>query len=700
MPDLHKSDNVYIIGKVQDEEEKKQREFKSLLNKLTPENFGKLLEKIIAVGITEPKTLLGLISQMFEKALTEPIFSSLYADLCAKLNDRFTQDEIRFVDPEGDEGKQEITFKRVLLNKCQMAFETSDAMIKSNYKLVGDHKEAMLTPLTEEDAERIAKEEAEKNGESEEISAEDLEEGEIAPTPKVKTLQELDLDRRREMNRLDEELLKSRRMMLGNIRFIGELFKKSMLTERIMHTCIQKLIKEGGEVEDAGEVDEEDVEALSKLLATVGGLIERNPKATVYMDAYFRRIEALTHAEHLSSRHRFMLQDVIELRQKGWKERRASEGPKKIDEIHRDAQRQAMEQARGEDNRRGGGGRGGGSGRDRGGGGPQAGAPPGLRRSDSRSSNTAGGRMDRDDRRGGSREDSRSNSNSRNSSKPMERPRIVQKPKSVLGGGSGGGGGGDGDFKVVEGRSNPPSRSQTPKINTKGGKDEDDSSRPETPRSELDSEFDEEEQKKEEEERRLTLEYYLDDKDLQAAMKSIAAWNGSKIALFVAQFKDFFDKKGADWGAVEDLVREISKSGHADAVLDGIAEIFNELEEVLMESPKADGFLAGILAHPLADGTIKLSDVANALESAKSDDQDKEETPLQLGLCLPLLCKLLTRVSQVEIEDSIKADANHLVEEAHLDLLKFVADFDDDKEAALAKEINRHEGLKAILDGE
>ena len=67
-----------------------------------------------------------------------------------------------------------------------------------------------------------------------------------------------------------------------------------------MHTCIQKLLKEGeagkdaaaaagGDDDDDGpsEPDEEDVEALSKLLSTVGAMID-HPKAEAYLNAYFR----------------------------------------------------------------------------------------------------------------------------------------------------------------------------------------------------------------------------------------------------------------------------------------------------------------------------------------------------------------------------------------------------------------------------
>ena len=118
--------------------------------------------------------------------------------------------------------------------------------------------------------------------------------------------------------------------MLGNIRFIGELFKKEMLTARIMHTCIMKLLNE------KKNPDEEDVEALCKLMATIGRLIDR-PDAKSHMDAYFKRIQGLSVNKSISSRHRFMCQDVLEMRSKGWRERRKQEGPKKIGDVHKDA---------------------------------------------------------------------------------------------------------------------------------------------------------------------------------------------------------------------------------------------------------------------------------------------------------------------------------------------------------------------------
>jgi translation initiation factor 4G len=64
---------------------------------------------------------------------------------------------------------------------------------------------------------------------------------------------------------------------LGNVRFIGELYKKGLLTEKIMHVCIVKLL--GGEAIP----HEEDLEALCKLLTTIGTMID-HPRSKEHMN--------------------------------------------------------------------------------------------------------------------------------------------------------------------------------------------------------------------------------------------------------------------------------------------------------------------------------------------------------------------------------------------------------------------------------
>jgi hypothetical protein len=59
------------------------------------------------------------------------------------------------------------------------------------------------------------------------------------------------------------------------------------------------------------------------------------------MDAYFMRIERLVNSDALDSRLRFLLMDVVDMRARRWETRRKAEGPKRIDEVHREARREA-----------------------------------------------------------------------------------------------------------------------------------------------------------------------------------------------------------------------------------------------------------------------------------------------------------------------------------------------------------------------
>ncbi|XP_071741492.1 eukaryotic translation initiation factor 4G-like isoform X2 [Rutidosis leptorrhynchoides] len=278
-PAMHKAERKYEVGKVTDEEQAKQRQLKGILNKLTPQNFEKLFEQVKQVNIDNSNTLSGVIGQIFDKALMEPTFVEMYANFCARLS-------MELPDFTG-ENKEKVTFKRLLLNKCQEEFERG----------VREEEEANRTE----------------------------EEGEVKQT-----------DEERE-----EKRVKARRRMLGNIRLIGELYKKKMLTERIMHECIKKLLGQGqGQHQNP---DEEDIEALCKLMSTIGEMID-HPRAKEHMDYYFDMMLKLSNNMDLSSRLRFMLKDAIDLRKNKWQQRRKVEGPKKIEEVHRDAanERQAQ----------------------------------------------------------------------------------------------------------------------------------------------------------------------------------------------------------------------------------------------------------------------------------------------------------------------------------------------------------------------
>jgi translation initiation factor 4G len=57
------------------------------LNKLTVEKFEVLSDQLLDVGIDSVEILTAIIKLVFDKALTEPKFSKMYAELCRKLSE-------------------------------------------------------------------------------------------------------------------------------------------------------------------------------------------------------------------------------------------------------------------------------------------------------------------------------------------------------------------------------------------------------------------------------------------------------------------------------------------------------------------------------------------------------------------------------------------------------------------------------------
>ena len=70
---------------------------------------------------------------------------------------------------------------------------------------------------------------------------------------------------RRARAQRDADELKARRRALGNMQFVGFLYRKALITEKIVHFCIGELL---------GDPIAEELECACKLLSTVGANLE------------------------------------------------------------------------------------------------------------------------------------------------------------------------------------------------------------------------------------------------------------------------------------------------------------------------------------------------------------------------------------------------------------------------------------------
>lgn len=295
-----------------------ERKVKGLLNKLTMENFDSISGQILtwankSEDENDGRTLRQVIKLIFEKATDEAHWSEMYARLCRKMMDTLgdkVQDE-KVVDAKGQPVTGGSLFRKYLLNRCQEDFEKGWAA-----------REASHAAAQSSAADDKAKVEA-----NEAAEAAAKESGQDKPKEEAALMS-------------DEYYIaqKAKRQGLGLVRLIGELFKLEMLTERIMHECVKRLLA------NVVTPEEEDIESLCRLLTTVGKTLD-SPKAKPHMDVYFSRMNQLRNNPVVASRMQFMLLEVVELRNRRWQERNETQGVQTLQEIRDKAARDAQKSA-------------------------------------------------------------------------------------------------------------------------------------------------------------------------------------------------------------------------------------------------------------------------------------------------------------------------------------------------------------------
>ena len=230
-----------------------QRKVKSNLNKMTPEKFDKISDQILEIAAqskneSDGRTLRQVIQLTFEKATDEAHWASMYAKFCRRMLESMSPEikDESIKDKNGNMVTGGNLFRKYLLNRCQEEFERG-WKINLPPKPEGETEEAVM--LSDDYYVAAA----------------------------------------------------AKRRGLGLVQFIGELYKLGMLTGRIMHECVKKL------VDYEGIPDEAEVESLTKLLRTIGANLEQTEVGKQMVDIYFGRIQSMVDTPELPSRLKFML---------------------------------------------------------------------------------------------------------------------------------------------------------------------------------------------------------------------------------------------------------------------------------------------------------------------------------------------------------------------------------------------------------
>jgi len=132
-----------------------------------------------------------------------------------------------------------------------------------------------------------------------------------------------------------------KRKCLGNIKFVGELFIKGMISHAVIFQCIHKLVDnflettpESTTITLRAQVDSrgENIECFCKLTTTVGEFLDNNGHKR-RLGYYLDIMKAVSDDKTNDFRSRFMIKDLLDLRKAKWVSRRPKDTVKTKKEV-------------------------------------------------------------------------------------------------------------------------------------------------------------------------------------------------------------------------------------------------------------------------------------------------------------------------------------------------------------------------------
>jgi len=116
-----------------------------------------------------------------------------------------------------------------------------------------------------------------------------------------------------------------RKAYLGHMKFLGELYKHDVVKLAIMMYCLDELLKE--------EENEDSLECFAELMTTMGSKLDVHAKQN-NKPFDWDRVVTLRKSTKISNRIKFLLQDLLDLKDNNWVSRRKKESAVNLKELH------------------------------------------------------------------------------------------------------------------------------------------------------------------------------------------------------------------------------------------------------------------------------------------------------------------------------------------------------------------------------
>lgn len=281
-PKLHKAKNAWTRrGVVDAEEDLAARTMQSILNKLVPEKFERLLKQALdpkQLAVTKKTTLISLTQRLHKKAISEADYAPLYTHFVHKL-------KLAGFKSFAESG-EETDIEAVLLDLC-------------------------LTRLNAEVEFEEGDDEAEKEMKSN----------------------------------------KFWKQTLGNYTLLAEIYKRGVLEHEKLSAIVRTLVGIVMNSEEEHQNRAKRVEQLYHLLKACGTEFEEECKLRNHfrgdephvLEQHFLELTKATNDASLKPRVRFMLQDLVELKNKHWESRdRGGMDPKFLSEIREEIRKEQV----------------------------------------------------------------------------------------------------------------------------------------------------------------------------------------------------------------------------------------------------------------------------------------------------------------------------------------------------------------------